>query len=240
MKLLHLSAAMLSLAVSFDTVAVAATQPKPATDHTKQANNAVLEALPFSDKQDFENAKRGFIAKPDVVTIKDAKGNVVWDLEQYKTYISEEKSAPDTVNPSLWRNSQLVMQHGLFEVRENIYQIRSFDLSNITFIKGKTAWIVFAPLISPETAREALDFINQQLGPRPVVAIVYSHSHIDHYGGATGLATADDVASGKVQVIAPEHFTEDAVSENVIAGNAMGRGAVYMYGAKLPRNHNVA
>ncbi|MCT7940742.1 alkyl/aryl-sulfatase [Shewanella holmiensis] len=234
MKLLHLSAAMLSLAVSFDTVA--ATQPKPATDHTKQANNAVLEALPFSDKQDFENAKRGFIAKPDVVTIKDAKGNVVWDLEQYKTYISEEKSAPDTVNPSLWRNSQLVMQHGLFEVRENIYQIRSFDLSNITFIKGKTGWIVFDPLISPETAKAALDFINQQLGPRPVVAIVYSHSHIDHYGGATGLATADDVASGKVQVIAPEHFTEHAVSENVIAGNAMGRRAVYMYGALLPRN----
>ncbi|MCW3171884.1 alkyl/aryl-sulfatase [Shewanella subflava] len=234
MKLLHLSVAMLSLAVSFESFA--ATQPKPATDHTKQANNAVLKALPFNDKQDFENAKRGFIAKPDVVTIKDDKGNVVWDLEQYKTYISEDKPAPDTVNPSLWRNSQLVMQHGLFEVRENIYQIRSFDLSNITFIKGKTGWIVFDPLISPETAKAALDFINQQLGPRPVVAIVYSHSHIDHYGGATGLATVDDVASGKVQVIAPEHFTEHAVSENVIAGNAMGRRAVYMYGALLPRN----
>ncbi|WP_232775009.1 MULTISPECIES: MBL fold metallo-hydrolase [unclassified Shewanella] len=121
-----------------------------------------------------------------------------------------------------------MIQHGLFEVTENIYQIRGFDLTNITFIKGKTGWIVFDPLISPETAKAALDFINKQLGERPVVAIVYSHSHIDHYGGATGIATAEEVASGKVQVISPEHFTEHAVSENVIAGNAMGRRAVYM------------
>ncbi|WP_144212760.1 alkyl/aryl-sulfatase [Shewanella donghaensis] len=234
MKQFYLLAAAFSVAVSCNSFA--ATQSKPATEHTQKANAAVLKALPFSDKTDFENAKRGFIAKPDVVTIKDADGNVVWDLEQYKTYISDDKSSPDTVNPSLWRNTQLVLQHGLFEVTENIYQVRGFDLSNITFIKGDKGWIVFDPLISPETAKASLDLINKHMGERPVVAIVYSHSHIDHYGGATGLATAEDVKSGKVQVISPEHFTEHAVSENVIAGNAMGRRAVYMYGALLPRN----
>lgn len=230
----------LALLIAFSLIlphsTMAATQSKPASEFTKKENAAVLKALPFSDRQDFTNAQRGFIAKPDTVTIKDAQGNVVWDLEQYKTYISIDKDSPDTVNPSLWRNSQLVIQHGLFEVTENIYQIRGFDLTNITFIKGKTGWIVFDPLISPETAKAALDFINKQLGERPVVAIVYSHSHIDHYGGATGIATAEEVATGKVQVISPEHFTEHAVSENVIAGNAMGRRAVYMYGAMLPRN----
>ena len=230
------SALFIALSVSLAAPASSATGAKPATAHTKEENAAVLKALPFSDKEDFENAQRGFIAKPDTVTIKDAQGKMVWDLEQYKTFISDSKKSPDTVNPSLWRNTQLVLHNGLYEVAENIYQIRGFDLTNITFIKGDTGWIVFDPLLSPETAKAALDFINQQLGERPVVAIVYSHSHIDHYGGATGIATAEDVASGKVQIIAPEHFVEHAVSENVIAGNAMGRRAVYMYGALLPRN----
>ena len=130
----------LALLVAFSLVlphsSIAATQSKSASQYTKEANAAVLKALPFSDRQDFENAQRGFIAKPDTVTIKDAQGNVVWDLEQYKTYISIDKDAPDTVNPSLWRNAQLVIQHGLFKVTDNIYQVRGFDLSNITFIKG--------------------------------------------------------------------------------------------------------
>jgi alkyl sulfatase BDS1-like metallo-beta-lactamase superfamily hydrolase len=211
----------LLLAVAANTMA--AVESKPATAHTIKANKEVLQMLPFHDKQDFKDAQRGFIAKPDVVTIKSADGIPVWDLEQYKTFISIDKSSPDTVNPSLWRNSQLVMQHGLFEVTKDIYQIRSFDLSNITFVKGKSGWIVFDPLISPETAKAALDFINKEIGERPVVAIIYSHSHIDHYGGATGLVTQADVDAGKVQIIAPEDFTEHAVSENVIAGNAMGR-----------------
>ena len=216
--------------------AISATAPKPATKFTKEANEAVQRSLPFNDKQDFEDAQRGFIARPDVVTIKDADGNVVWDLEEYKTFIDLNKSAPPTVNPSLWRNTQLVLLHGLYEVTENIYQIRGYDLTNITFVKGKTGWIVFDPLISPEPAKAALDLINKELGERPVVAIVYSHSHIDHYGGAPGLVSREDVAAGKVQILAPEHFTEHAVSENVIAGNAMGRRAIYMYGALLPRN----
>ncbi|MBV1892158.1 MAG: MBL fold metallo-hydrolase [Gammaproteobacteria bacterium] len=216
--------------------AMAATQSKPATQYTIEANTNVLKTLPFSDKQDFEDAQRGLIAKPDTLTITTADGKPVWDLEEYKSYIQLDKAAPDTVNPSLWRNAQLVMQHGLFEVTKNIYQVRSYDLSNITFVKGKTGWIVFDPLISPETAKAALDLINKELGERPVLGIVYSHSHIDHYGGAVGIVSKEDIDAGKVQILSPEHFTEHAVSENVIAGNAMGRRAVYMYGALLPRN----
>ncbi|MFQ2321294.1 MBL fold metallo-hydrolase [Aeromonas dhakensis] len=211
--------------------------PKPASEFTIQANQNVLHTLPFNDKQDFEDARRGFIAKPDTLTIKDDKGNLVWDLEQYKTYIGLDKTAPDTVNPSLWRNAQLNMEYGLFKVTDKIYQIRGFDISNITFIQGDKGWIVFDPLISPQTAKAALAFINQTLGERPVTAVVYSHSHIDHYGGAAGLFNSpDEVKKNGVQIIAPEGFTEHAVSENVIAGNAMARRAVYMYGALLPRN----
>lgn len=211
--------------------------PKRASEFTIQANQNVLHTLPFNDKQDFEDARRGFIAKPDTLTIKDDKGNVVWDLEQYKTYIGLDKTAPDTVNPSLWRNAQLNMEYGLFKVTDKIYQIRGFDLSNITFIQGDKGWIVFDPLISPQTAKAALAFINKTLGERPVSAVVYSHSHVDHYGGAAGLFNSpDEVKKNGVQIIAPEGFTEHAVSENVIAGNAMARRAVYMYGALLPRN----
>ncbi|MEO1847680.1 MAG: alkyl sulfatase dimerization domain-containing protein, partial [Pseudomonadota bacterium] len=224
------------LALGTGVPVTAAADSKPATKYTIEANRSVLNTLPFQDQQDFEDAQRGLIARPETLTIKSADGTVVWDLEQYKTYISLDKPAPDTVNPSLWRNSQLVMQHGLFEVTKNIYQIRSYDLTNITFIKGKTGWIVFDPLISPETAKAALDFINSKLGERPVLGIIYSHSHLDHYGGAPGIVSKADVDSGKVQILAPEHFTEHAVSENVIAGNVMGRRAIYMYGALLPRN----
>ncbi|MBL4238463.1 alkyl/aryl-sulfatase [Vibrio fluvialis] len=213
-----------------------AADPKPATQATIDANNAVKQSLPFSDKKDFENAQKGLIAKQDVVTIKNEKGDVVWDLEQYKKYITLNNPAPDSVNPSLWRNAQLNMINGLFEVTDGIYQVRGYDLSNITFIKGNTGWIVFDPLISQETAKAALDFVNEKLGKRPVVAVVYSHSHIDHFGGVRGIVDEKDVKAGKVKIIASHGFTEHAVSENVIAGNAMGRRAIFMYGALLPRN----
>ncbi|QTH11439.1 alkyl/aryl-sulfatase, partial [Vibrio fluvialis] len=203
---------------------------------TIDANNSVKQSLPFSDKKDFENAQKGLIAKQDVVTIKNDKGDVVWDLEQYKQYITLNNPAPDSVNPSLWRNAQLNMINGLFEVTDGIYQVRGYDLSNITFIKGNTGWIVFDPLISQETAKAALDFVNEKLGKRPVVAVVYSHSHIDHFGGVRGIVDEKDVKAGKVKIIASHGFTEHAVSENVIAGNAMGRRAIFMYGALLPRN----
>ncbi|MBY7944907.1 MBL fold metallo-hydrolase [Vibrio fluvialis] len=213
-----------------------AADPKPATQATIDANNAVKQSLPFSDKKDFENAQKGLIAKQDVVTIKNDKGDVVWDLEQYKQYITLNNPAPDSVNPSLWRNAQLNMINGLFEVTDGIYQVRGYDLSNITFIKGNTGWIVFDPLISQETAKASLDFVNEKLGKRPVVAVVYSHSHIDHFGGVRGIVDEKDVKAGKVKIIASHGFTEHAVSENVIAGNAMGRRAIFMYGALLPRN----
>ncbi|OBJ38716.1 hypothetical protein A5630_29010 [Mycolicibacterium mucogenicum] len=210
---------------------------KPATDATKAANKKILDSLPFNERSDFDDAKRGLIARPDTLTIKDDKGNTVWDLEEYKKYISDDKAAPDTVNPSLWRNAQLCMEYGLFEVLpDKIYQVRGYDLSNITFIKGNTGWIVYDTLISPETAKAALDLVNQKLGPRPIVAVIHSHSHVDHYGGVRGIINQADVDSGKVKVVAPQAFVEDAVSENVIAGNAMSRRAVYMYGALLPRN----
>jgi alkyl sulfatase BDS1-like metallo-beta-lactamase superfamily hydrolase len=230
----RLALASVSILLAANTYAT--TEAKPASKFTIDANQAVLKSLNFSDKQDFENAQRGFISTPDVLTITDKKGNPVWDLEEYKKYISIDKASPDSVNPSLWRNAQLNMLNGLFKVTDDIYQVRGYDLSNITFVRGDTGWIVFDPLISPETAKAALDLINKELGERPVVAVIYSHSHLDHYGGAAGIISAEDVKSGKVQVLSPEHFTEHAVAENVIAGNAMGRRAIYMYGAMLPRN----
>jgi alkyl sulfatase BDS1-like metallo-beta-lactamase superfamily hydrolase len=216
--------------------AQAQTQPKPATEATKAANRAVQQYLNFNDRADFEDATRGLIAKPDTLTIRNAKGDVVWDLEAYKKYIGDDKAAPDTVNPSLWRNAQLNMHHGLFKVHDRIFQVRGYDLSNITFIEGDTGWIVMDPLISAETAKAAFELVTKHLGQRPIRAVIYSHSHIDHYGGVRGVVNEDDVKAGKVQILAPEHFAEHAISENVIAGNAMGRRAIYMYGALLPRN----
>ncbi|WP_309261887.1 alkyl/aryl-sulfatase [Lysobacter arvi] len=208
---------------------------KPATEATKRANAALAKSLDFNDKQDFEDAERGLIARPDTLTIKGEEGNVVWDMEQYKTYIGDNKPAPDTVNPSLWRNAQLNMHYGLYKVSDRIYQVRGYDLSNITFIQGDTGWIVGDPLSNVETAKAAYDLVTEHLGKRPIVALIYSHSHGDHYGGARGIVDEADVKSGKVKVLAPEHFTEEAVSEFVIAGNAMGRRGMYMYGPLLPR-----
>src|SRR5262245_12608391 len=228
-----------SFSLGLATLAAAQTtaEPsKPATPATIAANKALLSYLNFNDKQDFEDAKKGLVDAPATLTIKNAKGDVVWDLESYKKYIGVDKAAPDTVNPSLWRNAQLNMQYGLFKVADRIYQVRGYDLSNVTFIQGNTGWIVGDPLISPETAKAAYELVTKNLGKKPIVAVIYSHSHIDHYGGVRGIVDEADVKSGKVKIIAPENFTEEAVSENVIAGNAMGRRAVYMYGALLPRN----
>jgi alkyl sulfatase BDS1-like metallo-beta-lactamase superfamily hydrolase len=209
---------------------------KPATEATQAANAAVLRDLPFADRADFEDAQRGLIARPEKLTITDANGKVVWDLEAYKRFISLEAPAPDTVNPSLWRNAQLNMQYGLFKVTDRIYQVRGYDISNITFVQGDTGWIVFDPLISVETAKAAYELVSAHLGQKPVRAVVYSHSHVDHYGGVRALISQEDVAAGNVQILAPEGFIEHAISENVIAGNAMSRRAIYMFGALLPRN----
>ncbi len=225
-----------ALVVSLSSVGQAQSQPKPASEATKAANRDLQQRLNFNDRDDFENATRGLIDKPDTLTIKGDTGNVVWDMEAYKAFISTEKPAPDTVNPSLWRNAQLNVQYGLFKVHDRIFQVRGYDLSNITFVRGNTGWIVFDPLISTETAKAAYDLVSKNLGTHPIVAVVYSHSHVDHFGGVRGIVDEKDVEAKKVQILAPEHFTRHAVSENVIAGNAMSRRAIYMYGALLPRN----
>jgi alkyl sulfatase BDS1-like metallo-beta-lactamase superfamily hydrolase len=209
---------------------------KPATNITKAANDAALQSLPFDEHEDFENARRGLIAQPRTLTVSDANGKVVWDLEQFKTYIRFGLPAPDTVNPSLWRHAQLNMFHGLFRVTDRIYQVRGYDLSNITFVEGDSGWIVFDPLISTETAKAAFALVTEHLGVRPIVAVVYSHSHIDHFGGVAGLVDEADVKAGKVRILAPENFLEHAIRENVIAGNAMARRSTFMYGSFLPRN----
>lgn len=208
------------------------TTPADATPAITAANAKVARALPFSDESDMADADRGFIAalSPGVVRADD--GAVVWDNDSY-AFLGEP--CPPTVNPSLWRQSGLVAKQGLFEVAERIYQVRGLDLSNITMIEGETGVIVIDPLISAETAAAALALYRVHRGERPVVAVIYTHSHIDHFGGVKGVTTAEDVAAGRCAIVAPVGFVEHAVEENVYAGTAMARRAAYMYGAALPR-----
>jgi linear primary-alkylsulfatase len=208
---------------------------KPPSEATIKIQNEARAALPFQDERDFEEAKRGFIATPDYMQIEAEAGNVAWDMESYQ-WLLEGKDY-DSINPSLQRQATLNMGYGLFEVMpDKIYQVRGYDLSNITFVKGDTGWIVFDPLTSKETAAAALAFINEQLEERPVVAVVYSHSHADHFGGVRGVIDEADVRAGKVQVIAPVGFMEEAVAENIYAGNAMNRRMFYQYGVLLERS----
>jgi len=236
-------------------------QSKPASDSTLTLNKAVLESLPFkTDNKDFTHAEKGLIKRSASVKIPSSTDSnvTVWDLTDYQKFIDADlkvypinsRNIPSTVNPSLWRNALLNMKHGLYKVNiddqwaaatdiaktGDIYQVRGYDLSNITFVKGLSGWIVFDPLISPETAAAALTLINTEVETLPVSAIIYSHSHVDHYGGAKGLLTPEQIKNNSVHIVAPEGFTEHAVSENVIAGNAMGRRAVYMYGSLLARD----
>ena len=208
-------------------------KPNGATDATKAANEALLNELPFADAQSFADAKKGLIAPLPSSLIKGEAGNTIWDPTQYD-FIEEGVAAPDTVNPSLWRQSQLINIAGLFEVSPRIYQVRNQDLSNMTIIEGKSGIIVVDPLIWAETAKAALDLYYEHRPKKPVRAVIYSHSHVDHYGGVRGVVHEEDVKSGKVQVVAPVNFTEKAASENVLAGNAMSRRASYMYGNLLP------
>ncbi|MEQ9004990.1 MAG: alkyl sulfatase dimerization domain-containing protein, partial [Pseudomonadales bacterium] len=207
--------------------------PKPATNHTRSSNQAVLEALPFHDRRSFEDAARGFIASLDPLTIPHDRGRrPAFDMTPLGFLDAE---APDTANPSLWRQAQLnARYHGLFEVTDGLYQVRSFDIANMTLIRGKRGWIVVDPLTSAETARAALALANEHLGERPVVAVIHTHSHVDHFAGVLGVVRPEQVESGEVAVIAPEHFVDESLSENVLAGNVMNRRATYMYGNLLP------
>jgi alkyl sulfatase BDS1-like metallo-beta-lactamase superfamily hydrolase len=204
-----------------------------ATAATQAACRRMARELPFSDSEDFELAKRGYIAGLTSLTTRDKSGRVVFDLKRFR-FMEERAPAPETVNPSLWRQGQLLNFAGLFKVTERLYQVRNSDLANMGIIKGETGWIVIDALTCVETARAALDLVNKHLGPRPVSAVVLTHSHVDHFGGVRGLAGEADVRSGRVSLVAPKGFFEEAVSENVMAGGAMNRRASYMYGALLP------
>src|SRR5215469_9082862 len=212
--------------------------PREASSSVIAQNEAMLKALPFSDTSDFDDAARGFLGTIDNARIANAQGRVVWSLEAYG-FLSEAK-APATVNPSLWRQSRLNMQHGLFEVVPGVYQVRGFDIANMTLIEGDSGVIVVDTLTSIEGARAAMELYFKHRGKRPVSAVIFTHTHTDHWGGARGVLDEATLASGKVPIIAPNFFMEHAVSENIIAGPAMLRRAQYQFGpflAKGVRGH---
>ncbi|MFF8955417.1 alkyl/aryl-sulfatase [Streptomyces sp. NPDC014894] len=207
--------------------------PQPATGATETAQREIAARLPFFDRRDFEDAASGFVGTLDPPVIRRADGRVMIDLSAYDFLGPDD--APATVNPALWRHAKLTAHHGLYRVIDRVYQIRGFDQANMTIVEGDTGLIVIDPLIYAETARAALDLYFGHRPRRPVVAVIYTHSHGDHFGGVKGVVDEADVAAGRVAVIAPEGFLEEAVSENVYAGNAMTRRAVYMYGPVLGR-----
>ena len=203
-----------------------------ATSYTVAVNNEFAKNLDLADQQDFEDASKGLIAQAPSTPIKDGEGTVIWDAASYD-YIQGD--APATVNPSLWRQSILNMHRGLYKVDEGIYQLRGFDLANISIIEGDTGWIVVDPLTTQSTAREAIAFAREHLGDKPITAILFTHSHIDHFGGALGLMSMEEANGNNVKIVAPIGFIEEATSENILAGPAMTRRALYMYGERLQR-----
>ncbi|WEJ88768.1 MAG: alkyl sulfatase dimerization domain-containing protein [Klebsiella huaxiensis] len=226
----------ITVASSFFVHSVYASEaPQAATEYTQQVNQKYLQSLPFNDRQDFDDAQRGFIAPlPNEGILKNADGKAYYRAEDYKFDINAP--SPETVNPSLWRQSQLNGISGLFKVTERMYQVRGQDISNITFIEGDTGIIVIDPLVTAGAAKASLDLYYQHRPQKPIVAVIYTHSHTDHYGGVKGIVSEDDVKSGKVQIIAPVGFMEEAISENVLLGNIMSRRALYSYGLLLAHN----
>ena len=218
-------AAMLALGLMLTGAAQA-----QVTDQTRAANAQMSQTLPWADREDEDFASRGFIAQWDQLQIRAADGHVVWDFNAYNFLTPD---VPETVNPSLWRQARLLARAGLFQVSDRVYQVRGFDVSNMTIVVGDTGLIIIDPLTSTEVASAALALARRTIGDRPVRAVIYTHSHVDHFGGVRGVVDSAEVAAGNVQIIAPEGFMEHAVTENVIAGNAMGRRATYQFGAGL-------
>ncbi|EHL3466525.1 MBL fold metallo-hydrolase [Salmonella enterica] len=235
-KLFRLSRTFIALTAAsgfFIHTAYAAESAKAATQYTQQINQQYIKNLPFNDRQDFADAQRGFIAPlPDHGILKNAEGKPYYRADDYKFDINAP--APQTVNPSLWRQSQLNGISGLFKVTDRMYQVRGQDISNITFIEGQTGLIVIDPLVTAGAAKASLDLYYQNRPHKPIVAVIYTHSHTDHYGGVKGIVSEEEVKSGKVQIIAPEGFMAEAISENVLLGNIMSRRALYSYGLLLP------
>ncbi|EEJ7905253.1 MBL fold metallo-hydrolase [Salmonella enterica] len=235
-KLFRLSRTFIALTAAsgfFIHTTYAAESAKAATQYTQQINQQYIKNLPFNDRQDFADAQRGFIAPlPDHGILKNAEGKPYYRADDYKFDINAP--APQTVNPSLWRQSQLNGISGLFKVTDRMYQVRGQDISNITFIEGQTGLIVIDPLVTAGAAKASLDLYYQNRPHKPIVAVIYTHSHTDHYGGVKGIVSEEEVKSGKVQIIAPEGFMAEAISENVLLGNIMSRRALYSYGLLLP------
>ena len=211
--------------------------PAPATGlasaATRAAQQQAAAGLDLGDGRDFEDAERGLVAREAELVIRDADGRVVWDAGEYAF---EEGPAPDRVNPSLWRQARLNQRHGLYRVAERVYQVRGYDISNLSIVVGDTGWIVVDPLTSRATAAAALALARKHLGEAPIRAVIFTHSHIDHFGGIEAVVSSRDVAERGVRIVAPLGFVEAATSENVIAGVAMGRRAAFMYGFDLPRD----
>ncbi|GHU34785.1 alkyl sulfatase [Clostridia bacterium] len=209
---------------------------KQPTEYTLKKQKSFLEQqyLNLSDRADFADADRGFIARFPGKSIVAKDGAVVWSEDTY-AFLSEE-NAPATVNPSLWRQAQLNTRHGLYKVADKIYQVRGYDIANITFIEGDTGYIIVDTLTNLESAKASLELIYDKVGKKPITGIVYTHSHGDHWGGVKGVISEEDAAARKVPIIAPNRFMEKAVSENILAGNAMLRRGAYMFGGSLPRD----
>jgi alkyl sulfatase BDS1-like metallo-beta-lactamase superfamily hydrolase len=203
------------------------------TAFTVAANRAVSNSLSLADQQDFEDATRGFIGSDAEVVARSGEGELVWNLPAYDFI---DGDAPASVNPSLWRQASLNNIAGLFKVADRVYQVRGYDLANMSVIEGETGWIIVDPLTAKETSAAALALAREHLGDKPVVAVIFTHSHIDHFGGIFGVISEDQYAQGKVRVIAPQGFMEEATSENIIAGIAMNRRALLMYGKNLARS----
>jgi alkyl sulfatase BDS1-like metallo-beta-lactamase superfamily hydrolase len=231
MMVRYWAGAMLAVACAAAVAAQETAGPPAASDPTRTAQAVAAAALPAEGTRDGDFSTRGFIATRADPVITNASGKPVWNLAAYAFV---DGPAPDTVHPSLWRHMRHLKHHGLYQVTDNVWQVRGFDLSNMTIIRGQTGWIVIDPLTSVETARAAMELVNATLGQRAVSAVIYSHSHADHFGGVRGVVDPADVAAGRTQVIAPEGFMEEATSENVMAGGAMLRRAAYQFGTGMP------
>jgi alkyl sulfatase BDS1-like metallo-beta-lactamase superfamily hydrolase len=205
---------------------------KPPSEHTLKILDEARGTMPFDDTRDFDEAREGFIAPLQTKVVMADAGNVAWNIERY-AFLAADEAWP-SVHPSTQRQGHLNQITGLFEVTDGIYQVRGFDLANITFVRGDEGWIVFDPLTARETARAGLELINSEIEELPVTAVIYSHSHGDHFGGVRGVVDPDRLAAGKVEIIAPRGFMSEAISENVYAGNAMNRRLFLQYGVLLP------
>lgn len=215
---------------------------KPATTITKQINEDVYQVLDFDDTQEEEFAKKGFITAPDSLQITDDDGNIVWNMDNYD--FVRDADSPDSANPSLWRNTKSNANYGLFQVSDDIYQVRGYDLSNMTFVRTDNGWIIMDCLASSDTAKAALELFKSEMGDIHIVAVIISHAHIDHYGGIQGVLTQDEladpslsldeqIASGKTAIIVPDGFENAVMSENVFVGTAMKRRSLYQYGSVI-------